>query len=121
MDLRQLDYDLYRRQIGIVLQDSFLFSGSIEENIRYGKPNATMAELRHVAQQANALEFIDEMPDGFRTRVGQGGATVSGGQRQRLAIARALLKNPRILIFDEATSALDTRTEALIQESSSGC
>ncbi len=117
VDLRQLDYDLYRRQIGIVLQDSFLFSGSIEENIRYGKTDATMDELRHVAQQANALEFIEEMTEGFRTRVGQGGATLSGGQRQRVAIARALLKNPRILIFDEATSALDTRTEALIQES----
>jgi len=117
MDLRQLDYDVYRRQIGIVLQDSFLFSGSIEENMRYGKTEATAEEIQEVARQANALEFINELPDGFRTPVGQGGAMLSGGQRQRIAIARALLKDPRILIFDEATSALDTRSEALIQES----
>jgi subfamily B ATP-binding cassette protein MsbA len=117
VDLRQLDYDEYRRQIGIVLQDSFLFTGTIEENIRYGKPEATMAELREAARQAHALGFIEEMPDGFRSRVGQGGVTLSGGQRQRIAIARAILKNPRILIFDEATSALDAESEALIQES----
>lgn len=117
VDLTRLDYDLYRQQIGIVLQDSFLFSGTIEENLRYGKPNATLDELRAVAHEANALEFIDELPDGFRTRVGEGGAMLSGGQRQRIAIARAILKNPRILIFDEATSALDTQSEALIQDS----
>ncbi|MCG3146876.1 MAG: putative multidrug export ATP-binding/permease protein [Verrucomicrobiae bacterium] len=117
VDLRRLDYDLYRKQIGIVLQDSFLFSGTIEENIRYGKPTATLEELRAAARQANALEFIEQMPGGFKARVGHGGATLSGGQRQRVAIARALLKDPRILIFDEATSALDTESEALIQES----
>ncbi len=117
VDLRRLDYDEYRRQIGIVLQDSFLFTGTIEENIRYGKPEATMEELREAARQANALGFIEEMADGFRSRVGPGGVTLSGGQRQRIAIARAILKNPRLLIFDEATSALDAESEALIQES----
>jgi len=117
VDLRRLDYSEYRQQIGIVLQDSFLFSGTIEENIRYGKPEATLEEMRNAARQANALEFIEQMPGTFKARVGHGGATLSGGQRQRIAIARALLKNPRILIFDEATSALDTESEALIQES----
>jgi subfamily B ATP-binding cassette protein MsbA len=117
VDLRKLDYDCYRRQIGIVLQDSFLFSGTIEENIRYGKPDATTEEIREVAHQANALEFIEKIPDGFHSRVGPNGVTLSGGQRQRIAIARAILKNPRILIFDEATSALDNESEALIQDS----
>ncbi|NUN92487.1 MAG: ABC transporter ATP-binding protein [Verrucomicrobiae bacterium] len=117
VDLRKLDYDSYRRQISVVLQDNFLFSGSIEENIRYGKPEASVQEIREAARLANALEFIEQMPEGFRSRVGQGGVMLSGGQRQRVAIARAILKNPKILIFDEATSALDTQSEQLIQRS----
>ena len=117
VDIRKLDYDCYRRQISVVLQDNFLFSGTIEENIRYGKPEATKEEVREAAQLANALEFIEQMPDGFRSRVGQAGVMLSGGQRQRVAIARAILKNPKILIFDEATSALDTQSEQAIQRS----
>lgn len=117
IDLRHLDYDFYRKQIGIVMQESFLFSGTVEDNIRYGKPDATMEEVRDAAAKANALEFIEQMPDGFESEVGQGGVTLSGGQRQRIAIARCILKNPRILIFDEATGALDNESEALIQAS----
>ncbi|MFZ4694376.1 MAG: ABC transporter ATP-binding protein [Verrucomicrobiia bacterium] len=117
VDIRKLDYDCYRRQISVVLQDNFLFSGTIEENIRYGKPEATKEEVREAAHLANALEFIEQIPDGFRSRVGQAGVMLSGGQRQRVAIARAILKDPKILIFDEATSALDTQSEQLIQRS----
>jgi len=116
-DLRTLDYDLYRQQIGIVLQDNFLFSGSLDENIRYGRPDATEEEVRRAAELANAWEFIAKMEGGLKAQVGQGGATLSGGQRQRIAIARCLLKDPRILIFDEATSALDNESEALVQQS----
>lgn len=116
-DLRTLDYDLYRQQIGIVLQDNFLFSGSMDENIRYGRPDATEEEVRRAAELANAWEFIAKMEGGLKAQVGQGGATLSGGQRQRIAIARCLLKDPRILIFDEATSALDNESEALVQQS----
>ena len=116
-DLRTLDYDIYRQQIGIVLQDNFLFSGSIDENIRYGRPDASEEEVRHAAELANAWEFIAKMDGGLKAQVGQGGATLSGGQRQRIAIARCLLKDPRILIFDEATSALDNESEALVQQS----
>jgi subfamily B ATP-binding cassette protein MsbA len=116
-DLRTLDYGIYRQQIGIVLQDNFLFSGSIDENIRYGRPDATEDEVRRAAELANAWEFIAKMEGGLKAQVGQGGATLSGGQRQRIAIARCLLKDPRILIFDEATSALDNESEALVQQS----
>jgi ABC-type multidrug transport system fused ATPase/permease subunit len=117
IDLRRLKYDSYRQQLGIVLQENFLFSGTVEENIRYGRPDAPMEDVVRAARLANALEFIEEMPDGFASAVGQGGVTLSGGQRQRIAIARCILKDPRILIFDEATSALDTRSEELIQAS----
>lgn len=117
VDLRQLDYDAYRQQLGIVQQENFLFSGTVEDNIRYGRPEASDADVRRAAELANALEFIDRMPEGLQSEVGQGGVTLSGGQRQRIAIARCILKNPRILIFDEATSALDNESEALIQNS----
>ncbi|MEO6847940.1 MAG: ABC transporter ATP-binding protein, partial [Chthoniobacterales bacterium] len=115
-DIRTLKYEEYRRNIGIVLQENFLFAGTIADNIRYGKPEASIREIRAAAEKANALEFIDELPDGLESVVGERGTQLSGGQRQRIAIARTLLKNPRILVFDEATSSLDTISEHLIQE-----
>jgi subfamily B ATP-binding cassette protein MsbA len=99
----------------MVLQENRLFSGTIEENIRYGNPDATLAQIAEAARHANAYEFIAEMPNGFNSIVGEGGVSLSGGQRQRVAIARAILKNPKVLILDEATSALDTVSERLIQ------
>ena len=115
-DLRAVTLDSLREQIGIVPQETILFSGTVEENIRYGKLDATEEEIREAARAANALEFIERLPDGFDTLVGERGARLSGGQRQRVAIARALLKNPRLLILDEATSALDTESEHLVQQ-----
>ncbi|MEW6420734.1 MAG: ABC transporter transmembrane domain-containing protein [Deinococcota bacterium] len=111
------DYALadLRAQIGLVPQETLLFSGSIEENIRYGRPEATPEEVRSAARAANADAFITAFPEGYATVVGERGVKLSGGQRQRVAIARALLKDPRILILDEATSALDNESEALVQ------
>ena len=114
-DVRDLKMKRYRDQIGLVLQDTYLFSGTIEENIRYGRPDATRDEVYDVARRANAFEFITRFQEGFETEVGENGTKLSGGQRQRIAIARAMLRDPRLLILDEATSALDTQSETLIQ------
>jgi ABC-type multidrug transport system fused ATPase/permease subunit len=115
-DIKDWDIKGLRNQMAIVPQEVILFSGSIAENIAYGKPGAGIEEIREAAQQANALEFIDRFPNGFDTEVGDRGIQLSGGQKQRIAIARALLKNPTILILDEATSALDSESEKLVQE-----
>jgi ABC-type multidrug transport system fused ATPase/permease subunit len=106
----------YRQNLGIVPQEVILFGGTIRENIAYGKPTATMNEIKEAARQANAMEFIESFPDGFDTLVGERGVKLSGGQRQRIAIARAILKNPTILILDEATSSLDAHSEVLVQQ-----
>jgi ATP-binding cassette, subfamily B, bacterial len=115
-DYREIDLQTMRRQIGIVLQEPFLFNGSIAENISYGKPGATFEEVVIAAKAANAHNFILGKPDGYDTLVGERGAKLSGGERQRVSIARAILHNPRILILDEATSSVDVETEKQIQE-----
>jgi ATP-binding cassette subfamily B protein len=115
-DVRQVDLVSLRRQIGIVLQSSLLFSTTIRENIAYGRPGASLDEIEHAAKAAQAHEFIHSLPDGYDTVVGERGVTLSGGQRQRVAIARALLMDPRILILDDSTSSVDTQTERLIQK-----
>jgi subfamily B ATP-binding cassette protein MsbA len=115
-DVRQFGFEAYRSNIGVVLQEPFLFSGTVRDNIAYAKNNATMEEIEHAAKMANIAEFIKSLPDGYDTMIGENGATLSGGQKQRLAIARAVLKNPSILILDEATSALDTVSEHVVQE-----
>ncbi len=115
-DIRKFNVQTLRQQIGIVMQDSILFAGSIAENIKYGRPNATDEEMFEAARAANAEEFITQLDRGYESIVGERGVQISGGQRQRIAIARVILKDPRILIFDEATSALDTHSERLVQE-----
>jgi subfamily B ATP-binding cassette protein MsbA len=120
VDLRELSLHELRRHIGIVPQETQLFSGTIAENIRYGRPGATDEALENAAEAANAHAFITAFPDGYATVVGERGVKLSGGQRQRVAIARAILKDPRILILDEATSSLDSESEALVQEALSG-
>ena len=115
MDVRAIKLAALRRNIGVVFQEVLLFNRTIAENLRVGKPDATDAELREAAGRAEALDFIDRNPDGMNTSVGERGRMLSGGERQRISIARALLKNPPILILDEATSALDASTEAKVQ------
>lgn len=115
-DLRDVRLESLRSKIGIVLQETTLFSGSIRENIAFGKPDASQAEIESAAQAAQAHDFIMSFPDGYNTHVGERGATLSGGQKQRVAIARALLLNPRILILDDSTSSVDLNTEAQLQK-----
>lgn len=115
-DVRDVDLHSLRRQIGLVLQESMLFSATIRENIAYGNPNATEEEVIAASKAANAHNFIMEFPDGYETELGERGVTLSGGQRQRVAIARALLIDPQILILDDSTSSVDTKTEFEIQE-----
>src|SRR5207253_4279743 len=114
-DIRMLDPEALRRLIAVVHQDTYLFHGTVEENLRLGKPDATLAELEAAARDANAHEFIQQLPQGYRTVIGERGVNLSGGQRQRLAIARALLRDSPILILDEALSSVDAENEALIQ------
>lgn len=115
-DIRQVTADSLREQIGLVPQETMLFSTSVMENIRYGRLEATDEEVIEAAKAANAEEFIKDLPEGYDTKLGERGLNLSGGQRQRLAIARAILKNPRVLILDEATSALDTESEKIVQD-----
>ena len=117
IDIRDVKLKDLRRQIGIVQQDVYLFAGTILENIRYGKPEATDEEVVNAAMAANAHEFIMSLPEGYNTDIGQRGVKLSGGQKQRLSIARVFLKNPPVLIFDEATSALDNESEKIVQHS----
>ncbi|MBL6983463.1 MAG: ABC transporter ATP-binding protein [Anaerolineales bacterium] len=115
-DVRDIQLDSLRKQVGIVLQETTLFSGTIRENIAYGRPDASDAQVIHAARAAQAHEFIAELPDGYDTQVGERGVGLSGGQKQRVAIARALLVNPRILILDDSTSSVDAETEYKIQQ-----
>jgi ATP-binding cassette subfamily B protein len=116
LDVKQYDLETLRNQVAVVLQKNILFSGTIRENLRWGNKNATDEEIRQACQMACADEFIQTFPDGYDTHIEQGGANVSGGQKQRLCIARALLKKPKILILDDSTSAVDTKTDAQVRQ-----
>ncbi|MGA7780110.1 MAG: ATP-binding cassette domain-containing protein, partial [Paraburkholderia sp.] len=113
---RQVPLVELRREIGVVLQESVIFSGSVLENIRYGAPEASLAQVQRAAGMAAAAGFIEELPQGYDTFLGERGVRLSGGQRQRIAIARAILKDPPVLLLDEATSALDAASERLVQQ-----
>jgi ATP-binding cassette subfamily B protein len=116
VDVRDLSREELRKNIGIVLQTPFLFSGTISQNIAYARPDSSREEILRAARAANAHEFITNLPEGYDTIVGEGGTGLSGGERQRISIARAILLNPKILILDEATSSVDTETERQIQK-----
>ena len=116
IDVREYDLEVLRNEVAMVLQKNTLFSGTIKENLRWGNEHATDEEIERVCRLAQADPFIQEMPDKYDTYIEQGGTNVSGGQKQRLCIARALLKKPKILILDDSTSAVDTKTDALIRQ-----
>lgn len=120
IDIRNIKLDDLRSNVGIVQQDVYLFAGTILDNIRYGRMDATDEEVVRAAKNANAHDFIMSFPEGYHTDIGQRGVKLSGGQKQRLSIARVFLKNPPILIFDEATSALDNESEQVVQKSLEG-
>jgi len=115
VDVRELDPDVLSRAVGFIPQRPYLFSGTIASNLRYGRPDATEAELWHALEVAQARGFVETMPDGLETSIAQGGTNVSGGQRQRLAIARALARKPEIYLFDDSFSALDYVTDAALR------
>jgi ATP-binding cassette, subfamily B (MDR/TAP), member 1 len=117
VDIRSLSLQWLRRQVGLVSQEPALFNGTVLENLRLGKPDATMEEVRAACAVANATDFIERQPDAYGTVLGEGGGiSLSGGQKQRVAIARAVLKDPRVLLLDEATSALDAESERVVQQ-----
>ena len=117
VDLRDIKFESLRKNIGVVSQDIYLFIGTVADNIRYAKPDATMDEVIAAAKAAHAHDFIMKLPDAYETRVGSGGQKLSGGEKQRVSIARTIIQNPKILILDEATAAMDTETERKIQAS----